>query len=324
MNRSVQPTIIMGAMMVAAHLVAIALVLPFKGYYQTANENPNDPSLMFLYIGMMLLITGILLLVFKFGVSRGLKYILYFMFSIIIFQTLYLPFAYAIYYAGAGGSVAGDLGALASVITTIVIMAVYAMKKTWYITNIVGVLIAGGAIAMLGVNFSILPIFIFLIILAVYDYIAVYKTKHMLTLAEGIIPMGVPILLSAPKKGIKLKPGHTPKVRLNDKKTGTGEKPKERDAMYMGLGDIILPGLLIVSAIAFLPMHAGLGAWGPGIVAIGTMLGILFSYIFLSWQVMKGKPHAGLPFLNTGAMGGYIICYVIIYQNLTLGMSFSW
>ncbi|MCK4718704.1 MAG: hypothetical protein KAT70_08555 [Thermoplasmata archaeon] len=324
MNKDTKPTIMMGMMMCISHLLAISLVLPFKDYYQDPKANPDDPSLLFLYLGFMLLVTGILLLVFKYGLDKGLKYILYFMFGMIIFTVLQLPLAFLLWYSGAG-PLSGDLGALAAIVITVVLMAVYAVKKVWYLTNVIGILIAGGSMAILGVNFSILPIFLFLIALAIYDYIAVYKTKHMLTLAEGIIPMGVPILLSVPKTGVKLKPGHIPKVKLTEKKSsGKVEKAPERDAMYMGLGDIILPGLLVISAIAFLPMHATLGKWGAGIVAFSTLSGILVSYIGLAWLVMKGKPQAGLPFLNTGAICGYIVGYILIFQNLSLGMNFSW
>jgi presenilin-like A22 family membrane protease len=54
------------------------------------------------------------------------------------------------------------------------------------------------------------------------------------------------------------------------------------------------------------------------------MLGIMGGFACLMVLVMKGKPQAGLPLLNTGAILGYIISYVIIYGNLSLGFALWW
>ena len=32
----------------------------------------------------------------------------------------------------------------------------------------------------------------------------------------------------------------------------------------------------------------------------------------------EGKPQAGLPFLNSGAILGYLLAYAMVYQNLNL------
>ena len=50
-----------------------------------------------------------------------------------------------------------------------------------------GILIGAGVASIFGVSLDILPVIILLILLAVYDAISVYKTKHMITLAEGVI-----------------------------------------------------------------------------------------------------------------------------------------
>ena len=237
MNKNTRPTIMMAGMLLASHILALILVLPFQQLgYNEAFDNPDDPTPLLFYIGFMLLFTGILLLIFKYRRGEMLKYFMYFAFGMIVFYVMVVPFVYIFYYGtGINGRLLGDTATAAGLIATIVLMFFYAVKQDWRITNAVGVMVAAGAIGILGVNFSILPIFLFLTFLAIYDYIAVYKTKHMITLADGVLSLGVPMMLTAPKKGVKLKAGHKPKVGIKESLA----KKKERDALYMGLGDLI-------------------------------------------------------------------------------------
>ena len=84
------------------------------------------------------------------------------------------------------------------------------------------------------------------------------------------------------------------------------------ETMLMGLGDVIFPGLLCISAMSFLPDVEGPLGWSaPFWVAIGTMIGSLVGYCILMTYVARGKPQAGLPLLNGGAILGYFISGMI-------------
>ena len=61
-------------------------------------------------------------------------------------------------------------------------------------------------------------------------------------------------------------------------------KPKSRDALFMGLGDVIFPGMLVISSITFLPEIGPVvfDFWGdpskpvhlgPMLVGMGTLFG---------------------------------------------------
>jgi presenilin-like A22 family membrane protease len=78
----------------------------------------------------------------------------------------------------------------------------------------------------------------------------------------------------------------------------TGEK---REAFFMGLGDAVMPTLLVVSANVFMK-SSGEGISYP---VLGAILGTMLGHAVLSILVMKGKPQAGLPFLNTGVILGF-------------------
>ena len=85
----------------------------------------------------------------------------------------------------------------------------------------------------------------------------------------------------------------------------------------MGLGDVIFPGMLVVSAVQWLPSD-GL------FVGLMTMLGGLLGYLILMTYVAKGRPQAGLPLLNGGAILGYIIGGLIFVGTgiLDFGITF--
>ena len=51
--------------------------------------------------------------------------------------------------------------------------------------------------------------------------------------------------------------------------------------------------------------------------AVGSMVGTMGGLIILLWLVDKGRAHAGLPFLNGGAIIGYIVGSIIAGISLT-------
>ncbi|UCF08912.1 MAG: hypothetical protein JSW28_04275 [Thermoplasmata archaeon] len=188
----------------------------------------------------------------------------------------------------------------------------------WYVVDVVGIVMAIGATVILGVTFSILPAIVLLIVLAVYDAISVYKTKHMISLADSVIELNLPVLLVVPKTLSYSYRKEKPRLK---EQLDSGE---EREAMFMGLGDIVIPGLLAVSALAFLPAtQSGVGITGNILVAFGTMIGILFGFSILMRFVMKGNPQAGLPLLNSGAVIGYMLAYLIVFGDFGFGFNLN-
>jgi presenilin-like A22 family membrane protease len=51
------------------------------------------------------------------------------------------------------------------------------------------------------------------------------------------------------------------------------------------------------------------------------MVGSLVGYAALMTLVLRGNPQAGLPFLNGGALAGYILAYVLVFHSFSLGFS---
>jgi presenilin-like A22 family membrane protease len=82
----------------------------------------------------------------------------------------------------------------------------------------------------------------------------------------------------------------------------------ERDAFFIGLGDAVMPAVLVASAGFFAP--GGVDALVPGLAltlpALAAMAGTVLGLLALMYQVAKGQAHAGLPLLNGGAIAGYL------------------
>ncbi len=160
----------------------------------------------------------------------------------------------------------------------------------WYVIDLSGVILAAGVAAIFGISFGLLPALLLLLGLAIYDAWAVYRTGHMVDLADSVMDLKLPILLVMPKSWNY---SFLEQGSLN-KQIESGEK---RGALFMGLGDLVIPGALVVSS------KAALG-WSVGISA---MIGSLAGYFILMIFVMSGRPQAGLPLLNGGAILGYLI-----------------
>ncbi|WP_459194414.1 presenilin family intramembrane aspartyl protease PSH [Halosimplex sp. J119] len=84
----------------------------------------------------------------------------------------------------------------------------------------------------------------------------------------------------------------------------------DRDALFIGLGDAVIPTVLVASAAFFAPASVptvdllGIPATLPALTAmVGTIAGL----VVLLWMVLKGRAHAGLPLLNGGTIAGYLL-----------------
>lgn len=177
---------------------------------------------------------------------------------------------------------------------TIIITLVLYIYPEWYVIDATGVILGGGAAAMFGISLIPELVLLLMIVLAIYDAIAVYRTKHMVSMAESIIEMRLPILFVLPRK------------RNYSLLKGKGID----DAFFMGLGDAIIPTMLVVSANCMQDFTYYFGLINAP--ALGALIGTLMGYAVLSKIAGRGTPHAGLPFLNSGAIIGFVIGYAVM------------
>ncbi|HEV8049536.1 MAG TPA: presenilin family intramembrane aspartyl protease PSH [Thermoplasmata archaeon] len=308
---------------VGAQLVALVLALPFKAAGLASTSNPNNPTDP-LYIIALIVIVPIPIIWFaaRKGGPATLRALILLGISASLFITLQAAFALVTpppFYLGnpAAGAI-GDWSVPLAGIVAVTLLLALTIEPQWYVVDLAGFVAAGSLIALLGISFGILPTFILLLALMVYDAVAVYGTKHMLTLADVVTEMKVPILMVMPSEsGFDY-------TRSGGLKSQQAKPREEREAMFMGLGDVVIPGTLVVSAFISLPARAfALGIGGNLIAAFGALAGSLVGYLFLIRLVNRGNAQAGLPFLNGGAIAGYAVAYLAVFHNPSLGIQLA-
>jgi presenilin-like A22 family membrane protease len=212
---------------------------------------------------------------------------------------------------------------IAGVVASLLLLLLLVVHSEWYVVNTTGVLLGAGVCVMLGVTFVPALAILFMVLAAFYDFWAVYKSKHMLDLADTMVGLRLPILLVAPQgsdyslieETERAKRPAAPQITQPTAKPKRSKKSSE--AMFMGLGDIIFPGMLVLSAIQWLDPDAAFE------VAMFTLIGALLGYLALMTYVARGKAQAGLPLLNGGAilgffLGGFLFLGVDIFSfNIT-------
>lgn len=310
------PVIIMGGLFVLIHVLALLVTIPFvEAGVQPAFENPDDPiNIIYIFI-ILLVFTAAILLIAKFWKKKLIQviilgaigytaaYLMYPLFTLVIPRTAtaHIPLSDKYY-------LVISLAAILAIIFAIFLIYILYKYPEWYVIDICGIIVGAGAIAIFGMSLGILLVIIFLIALAIYDAISVYKTKHMIDLADTVIDLKLPVLLVVPKirHYSLIKETKSLKEKLKDN--------EERDAFFMGLGDIVMPGILV--AAVYNNINDGLP------IALSIIVGTLVGFALLMTLVLKGKPQAGLPLLCGGAIAGYVISSLIIFQRLE-GLTFS-
>ncbi|HEY4704652.1 MAG TPA: presenilin family intramembrane aspartyl protease PSH [Thermoplasmata archaeon] len=315
MRKELAAILAMAAMLVVSQLAALALAPIFSANNLQAFPDTSNPVNPIIYILLILGFTAIILLLFRYRKRNVAKYLVLGSIFITIFFVFTIPIYLGLLPAPIDDMLRSNLAlALSFLLAVLMVYTLYRYPE-WYVVDTVGISIAAGVTAILGISFAILPAFLLLIGLALYDAWAVYRSKHMVTLADEMTGQRLPVLLVVPKKA------SYSYMEQGSLKQAIA-KGEEREAMFMGLGDIIIPGALAVSALTFPPMAGS--ALGPDIrtllglpsnllIAIGTMIGTIVGFAVLMRFVMKGNPQAGLPLLNGGAILGYLVSFALVY-----------
>lgn len=270
----------MGGLILIVQILALFMSPTMEESGMQTFKDPTEVSNSIYYIIMILGFTLFVLIALKKNMKWAISLTIY----LAIISTLYYVF-FALFTLLP--PLSGFEAIASAVLSTGITVLLYKYPE-WYIIDIVGVCISAGVSALIGISLSIVPIIVLLLLLAIYDAISVYKTKHMVAMAEGIMDLKLPILFIIPK-------------HLNYSFLQENFKPGEkREAFFMGLGDAVMPTLLVVSANIFMKSNGMIS-----LPVLGAILGTLAGHGVLSILVMGGKPQAGLPFLNSGVILGF-------------------
>ncbi|MDI6591987.1 MAG: presenilin family intramembrane aspartyl protease [Patescibacteria group bacterium] len=156
--------------------------------------------------------------------------------------------------------------------------------------NILIILGIAGVGSVLGLSLEPLMVVILLIIFSIYDFIAVYKTKHMIKMAKEMIEAGAILALVVPPNISGLRES------LEEVKPGG-------KFLILGGGDVVFPLLFSASLIPF-------GILKSAIVASFALIGLFVGFYFFAKQKVR-QPIPALPPIAFFSIIGFLITKLI-------------
>lgn len=226
---------------------------------------------------------------------QGGKVLVYFLGATLVFLLLIKVFKGGLLFKGvlglavlSGSSIALTpfLGTTLATLSAILVTGIFfSYQRVWF-QNLGFILGVAGVGAMAGLSFNPKTAIFILVALSIYDWWAVFKTKHMVKMAKAMLKRKIIFGLVVPQK-----PSYFGK-KINQAKPG-------KEFIFLGGGDLAFPLILATAALKQSLISAVL-------VASFAMLGLLG--LQLSWIASgKRQPLPALPPLALASILGYII-----------------
>ena len=240
----------------------------------------NDPANALFFLGYILVGAVMVILV-----SRYYKGMIMFQLleSMVIFSASSIVFfTFALYPLNMGVLEAlGFGGALG--------LGLAAAKFVWAeAKNAAAIISSAGVGAIFGFSLGFLPAVLFTILLSIYDYIAVFKTRHMVEMARELSTRNLSFAVTARE---------VPARKQDEKAEVYVERAnRDGDRLDLGTGDLSVPAMLAVSSYTLGPN----GLIYSFAVATGSTLALYFLLQFVS------KQRVFLPALPPICLGGML------------------
>lgn len=156
------------------------------------------------------------------------------------------------------------------------------------ITNLIAIIAAMGTATVIGASFGFYAIVVLMLIIAVYDYIAVYVTKHMVAMANVFQPLDLAFMIGSRREGVDSQTKEAYVSRVN-----------------LGLGDLILPAMLIAG---------GLFLNGGVYIVVGMTIGAVVSLVYVMYLLrVQKKAMPAIPPLFIGCMAGFFVTWTVLF-----------
>ncbi|MGC8478375.1 MAG: presenilin family intramembrane aspartyl protease [Candidatus Micrarchaeia archaeon] len=204
---------------------------------------------------------------------------------------------------------------LAAVLALLLVIA----KNKWQgLRNTAAIIASVGVGIVLGISFSFFEALLFMALLAVYDFIAVFITKHMITIANAAVDRNLALFIGAseieavpeaefPSSQIKrfeeMKKRAKKKIPVLKVLRNKKLVPIEVPAM-LGTGDLAVPLMVSVSAYS-----ATLSFTLSLFVALGAVFGLIIT-MFILQKLNRALP--AIPPLLLGVLI-FVGLYLLIY-----------
>ena len=199
-------------LMVANALIAQNLVQPMFG------EDVNDIWSAIYLFGTILSMTIVILLILKF---RKKANFLWFIEAMAVLTTSMIVVGVLM-----PAQIANVIPFYDLIAAIAIVAWRYTHRKSVFFRNVVSIIAIAGAGSLIGVSLGLLPIALFIAILSVYDIIAVFGTKHMVTIGKAVTKRNFAFTVSLPSK---------------------------KHTFELGNGDLVIPLITASSIIAYGP-----------------------------------------------------------------------
>ena len=266
----------------ATLLLGIFVTLRLQDIFQIveAETLPEEGSLTpFSFLAYFVIATGLVYLISKsekFKKSRVFFFRIAFLFSV-----------------GLGGflTLSTFIYELLALFIIIILILAWRKKPVILLHNFLVTISIAGIGAVIGRQFDPVTIAVLLALFSVYDFVAVYKTEHMIKMASEMIKtraiMGIIIPFS-----------------FRDLLTDL-DKKKKKEFMVLGGGDLAFPLFLIASVTVVNGFFEAL------VVLLFSCLGLLGSFLQFTSQ-KKNKAIPALPPIALGCLVGYLFVLLLI------------
>jgi len=174
------------------------------------------------------------------------------------------------------------------------------LKNNVLVHNFTEIFIYGALAAILAPILNVFSAFLLLIVISVYDYIAVRKTKHMIKLAkfQGKAKIFAGLMIPYREKSLK--------AEIKGKLVGKSGKGDKISLAILGGGDIGFP--LLFAAVAMMQ-------YGLAMTDFRAYIIPLFSAIALAGLFFYGsskKFYPAMPYITAGCTIGYIVLRLLV------------
>ncbi len=246
----------LSVLFIITQFLGIAVAVNFIGAIQEGTleqtgivtENPEDvENAIFLFV-YILIFTAIFLVMLHFFKGVVLFKLLE---SFVVFGTAWVVF----------GVFLPDIGFMLAVLLVAIRIA---LPKNILLRNLSSVIAVAAVGALIGISLGVLPVLLFIVLLSIYDFIAVFKTKHMVKLAKGITKKNLAFTFALPSKELE-------------------------HQFELGTGDMVIP---LTFAVSVMSTSALQGIVFPQYIVPGALI-LLGSLIGLLWTINYSSKHVG-------------------------------
>ncbi len=278
--------IVWSSIILALCLALTYIITPQEQAYLIENNialpEANVGGALLYFAGSVLLIGGILFLIPR----RWLQYIMKGLFTMAYAWGIFICFMFFLPWEAALA-----VGGLIAIIWT--------LRPVVWLHTAVMVLTMAGTASIFGPLFSPWTFVIVMLIISVYDFLAV-RFGYMVWMADRLSETSSLPAFIIPRSNEDWKSN----LGTFTFKEEAQKEKAERQFSVLGGGDIAFPLIMVVSVLFSMGFGRSL------IVAASTFVGLALAYL-LQAKVWKGKPMPALPPISAATIIGFLIAYFL-------------